>query len=93
MQINLNHVSSNEIDLEKSSTDKASQQSSLVNTTVADRTSLKNDSATVNSLKQQALAAPDVRQDKVDSLKQQIQSGQYNANPAETAKAMRENGL
>lgn len=97
MQINPNQISSNEIELEKSSNGKASQQPSSAtastNANVLDTASLKNDSATVSSLQQQALAVPDVRQDKVDALKQQIQSGQYNADPAETAKAMRENGL
>ena len=97
MQINPNQISGNEIELEKSSNGKASQQpSSATSSTTAnfvDTASLKNDSATVSSLQQQALALPDVRQDKVDALKQQIQSGQYSASPAETAKAMRENGL
>jgi flagellar biosynthesis anti-sigma factor FlgM len=93
MQINLNQVSSNEIELDKSSKGKASQQPSSATANVVDRASLKNDSTTVSSLQQQALAVPDVRQDKVDALKQQIQSGQYNDDPAETAKAMRENGL
>jgi flagellar biosynthesis anti-sigma factor FlgM len=93
MQINLNQVSSNQIELEKSSTGKASQKPSSATDNVVDRASLKNDSATVNSLQQKALAVPDVRQDKVDALKQQIQSGQYRSDPGETAKAMRENGL
>lgn len=94
MQINLNNVPNTDIDVDKSSSSKVSQQPATANTaTVADRASLKNGSATVQSLQQQALAVPEVRQDKVDALKQQIQSGQYNANPAETAKAMRENGL
>jgi len=44
-------------------------------------------------LQQQAMAVPDVRQDKVDALKQQIASGQYNVDPSEVAKSMRENGL
>jgi flagellar biosynthesis anti-sigma factor FlgM len=93
MRIDTNQVSSNQIELENSSTGKVSQQSSPAGTNIEDRASLKNDSATVSSLQQTALAFPDVRQDKVDALKQQIQSGQYNADPGETAKAMRENGL
>jgi flagellar biosynthesis anti-sigma factor FlgM len=95
MQININQASSNPVDLETSSTNKASQTSasSSASANVVDRASLRNDSATVSALQQQALAVPDVRQDKVDALKQQVQSGQYNFNPADTAKAMRENGL
>lgn len=94
MQINVNQTSSNQVELEKSSTSKANQQPAPSSTSqVEDRASLKNDSATVSSLQQQALAAPDVRQEKVDALKQQIQSGQYQHSPDETANAMRENGL
>jgi negative regulator of flagellin synthesis FlgM len=93
MQININQVSSNQIELDKNSNAKASQQTTAATVNVEDRASLTNDSAAVTSLQQKALAVPDVRQDKVDALKQQIQSGQYKLDPDETAKAMRENGL
>jgi negative regulator of flagellin synthesis FlgM len=93
MRINANQVSSNEIELANNSTGKVSQQPSSASTNVVDRASLKNDSATVTSLQQLALATPDVRQDKVDALKQQIKSGQYEINPDEIANSMRENGL
>jgi negative regulator of flagellin synthesis FlgM len=97
MQINVNQSSGNQVELENSSNNKVSQQStassSNANASVVDRASLTNDSATVSALQQQAMATPDVRQDKVDALKQQVQSGQYNYDPASTAKAMRENGL
>jgi negative regulator of flagellin synthesis FlgM len=93
MQININQISSNQIELDKNSSTKASQQTTSANANVEDRASLTSDSAAVTSLQQQALAIPDVRQDKVDALKQQIQSGQYNVDPDKTAKAMRENGL
>jgi negative regulator of flagellin synthesis FlgM len=93
MRINANQVSSNEIELENNSAGKVSQQPSAATTNVEDRASLKNDSATVTSLQQLALASPDVRQDKVDALKQQIKSGQYQINPDEIANSMRENGL
>jgi flagellar biosynthesis anti-sigma factor FlgM len=92
MRVEANQVSSSQIELEKSSNGKASQQTSSATVNVEDRASLTNDSTTVNSLTQKALAVPDVRQVKVDALKQQVQSGQYHADPAETAKAMRENG-
>jgi len=93
MQINVNQPSSNQVELEKSSTTKPSQQPSPSSAgNIEDRASL-NDSASVSSLQQQALALPEVRQDKVDALKTQIQSGQYSHDPAETANAMRENGL
>jgi len=92
MRIDINHVSSNEIELQKSSADKAAQKAAAAHAGVQDTTSLSSDSAAVRALQQQALAAPDVRVDKVNSLKQQIQSGQYKLDPEKIAKAMRENG-
>jgi negative regulator of flagellin synthesis FlgM len=94
MRIQSNQVSSNQIDLEQSSSSKLSQTSSSASSAnVQDHASLTNDSATVSALQQQAMAAPDVRQDKVDALKQQIASGEYKVDPGEVAKSMRENGL
>lgn len=89
MRVNINQVSSNQIELEKTSAEKTSQAAAS-NAKVEDSTSLSSDSAAISALQQQALAAPDVRQDKVNFLKQQIQSGQYKLDPDEIAKAMRE---
>ena len=52
-----------------------------------DRTTL-SDAASVNSLVSTALSSPEVRQDQVDSLRQAVNSGQYQLNPGEIAGAM-----
>ncbi|QMV17507.1 flagellar biosynthesis anti-sigma factor FlgM [Granulicella sp. 5B5] len=53
-----------------------------------DRTTLSSDSSTVKALVIQALATPDVRQDKVQSLRQAVSSGTYQVDPQKLASAM-----
>lgn len=50
-----------------------------------DRTTLTSDKASVNSLVSKALSSPAVRQDKVESLRLSVSSGQYDIDPAKTA--------
>jgi negative regulator of flagellin synthesis FlgM len=49
---------------------------------------LSVDSARVNSLVAKALDAPDIRQDKVESLRQAVQNGEYKVDPSQIAEAM-----
>jgi negative regulator of flagellin synthesis FlgM len=53
-----------------------------------DRTTLTSSSASVESLVSTAMNSPEVRQDKVDSLRQAIASGQYQLDPAAIASSM-----
>jgi flagellar biosynthesis anti-sigma factor FlgM len=53
-----------------------------------DRTTLTSDSASLSSLVGMALSSPQVRQDRVDSLKQSVSSGNYDLDPAKIASAM-----
>jgi negative regulator of flagellin synthesis FlgM len=53
-----------------------------------DRTTLSSDSTSIGSLVGTALNSPAVRQDKVDSLRQAISSGQYELDPAKIAASM-----
>ena len=46
------------------------------------------DSVTLSSLASKALDTPEVRQDKVDSLRTAIQNGSYTVDPDQTADAM-----
>ena len=59
-----------------------------VNPDDPDRTTLSSDSASANSLVSKALNSPAVRQDKVDSLTQSIENGEYELDPAKIASAM-----
>jgi flagellar biosynthesis anti-sigma factor FlgM len=53
-----------------------------------DRATLTSDSASLNSLVGLALNSPEVRQDKVDSLSQSINNGEYELDPAKIASSM-----
>jgi negative regulator of flagellin synthesis FlgM len=50
-----------------------------------DRATLTSDSTSVGSLVSSALASPEVRQDKVDSLREAVNNGQYNLDPSKIA--------
>lgn len=50
-----------------------------------DRATLTSDSTSLTSLVSQALSSPEIRQDKVDSLRLSVNSGQYELDPAKTA--------
>jgi negative regulator of flagellin synthesis FlgM len=53
-----------------------------------DRTSLSSDTASVNSLVSTALSSPEIRQGRVDNLRQAISNGEYQVDPASIAAAM-----
>ena len=85
MRIDLNTVSLGLTTpkLEKSSRKAAGSQSdSAANSHVGE------DQVKLSSLVEQALQAPETRQDKVDSLRQAVQSGQYSVDPHEIADAI-----
>jgi flagellar biosynthesis anti-sigma factor FlgM len=54
----------------------------------ADRTTFHTDSLSVQSLTSQAMSAPEVRQDKVDALRQSVSSGEYQPDATKTASAI-----
>lgn len=53
-----------------------------------DRTTLHSDSMSVKSLTSQALSSPEVRQNKVDTIRQSVNSGSYQLNATATAGAI-----
>jgi negative regulator of flagellin synthesis FlgM len=76
------------------SSEPNSQQVSAQNTAnsgqvgTEDRATLTSDSTSVGSLVSTALKSPQVRQDKVDSLRQAVSSGQYQLDPQKIAASM-----
>lgn len=71
------------------STQKASKTNESASQAAAgDRVTLASAGATVQSLTAQAMNTPQVRQDKVDSLRQSISSGSYQLDPAQIASAI-----
>jgi flagellar biosynthesis anti-sigma factor FlgM len=88
MRIDLNQIAPNSVDRElkaKKAGGKAPSTPSL-----EDKASLSTDSLSVSSLEAQALALPDVRQEKVEALRNAIQNGQYKAEPEKIAHAILE---
>lgn len=53
-----------------------------------DRTTLTSDTVSLTSLVGAALSSPEVRQGRVDSLRQAISSGEYQVDPSSVAAAM-----
>jgi flagellar biosynthesis anti-sigma factor FlgM len=79
--------------LSQLTTDRSTKQvsnSSLAGTrdSTEDRTTFHSDSASVQALTSQAMQSPAVRQNKVDALSQSVKSGEYKADPTETAGAI-----
>ncbi|MGB9199492.1 MAG: flagellar biosynthesis anti-sigma factor FlgM [Terriglobales bacterium] len=85
MRINLNTPGSDQISTERTSAQPASTTSSS-RTPETDKFS--GDTVSLSSLTEQALQMPAVRQEKVDALRQKIESGEYEIDPKKTAAAM-----
>ena len=68
--------------------DHAAASTSQVHGAEEDTTTLSYDRANISTLTSQALSSPDIRQDKVEALRQAISSGQYKAAPGQIAEAM-----
>jgi negative regulator of flagellin synthesis FlgM len=58
----------------------------LANT--GDRTTLTSTRQPLNELVRNAMSSPEIRQDRVDSLKQSIDNGTYELDPAKIASSM-----
>ena len=86
MRIDLNSISLNNIEREEKPKKAAGKQSGTPN--IEDKATLSSDALSVSSLEAQVLATPEVRQDKVEALRQQVQNGQYKVDPDQIAKAI-----
>jgi len=86
MRIDLNSISLNNIEREDKAKKAAGKHSGAAN--IEDKATLSSDSLDISALKSQALASPEVRQDKVEALRQQVQSGQYKVDADEIAKSI-----
>jgi negative regulator of flagellin synthesis FlgM len=86
MRIDLFNTAASQI-----SNEQSSQQVSAKNAAtsgqpdVEDRATLTSDSVSIGSLVSTALNSPEVRQDKVDSLRLSVSSGQYDIDPEKIA--------
>ena len=85
MRIELNNAAANQIANESTpkqiSGDKLRHDAGQVE----DTATLSTDSVSISSLTTQAMQTPEIRQDKVDALRQAISSGNYKLDPAQIA--------
>ena len=89
MRIDLTNSSAGELSSELSAQQVSSQNLAQPGASgTEDRATFTSDSASVNSLVSAALASPEIRQDKVDSLRLSVSSGQYELDPAKIAASM-----
>jgi negative regulator of flagellin synthesis FlgM len=85
MRIDLFNTAASQISNEQSSQVSVQNAAKSGQSDVEDRATLTSDSVSVSSLVSTALNSPAVRQDKVDSLRQSINSGQYELDPEKIA--------
>ena len=85
MRINSHNTPSTEISAERTST-KPPSTSDAPQVSQGDK--FGGDTVSLRSLAAQTLHMPAVRQDKVDALREKVESGEYRADPRGTAEAM-----
>ena len=86
MRIDLNNISLSNIEREEKSKKAAGKHSGAAN--IEDKATLSSDSLDTSTLEAQVLATPEVRHDKVEALRQQVQNGQYKVDADEIAKSI-----
>ena len=86
MRIDLNQLSLGNVGREVSGKKAAGKASGPVGP--QDKASFSSDSLDIPTLEAQVLASPEVRQDKVEALRQAIQNGQYKVEPDKIAQAI-----
>ncbi len=92
MKIEVNNPAVNQLPVDRGP--KQVANGSVVGTQGAteDRTTLVSDSYSVQSLTSQALSSPEVRQAKVDALRQSVSGGEYQVDPTKIAGAIIDHG-
>ncbi len=88
MRVNLSGPVAGQIASEKDSK-QVSGENRVTNLSISqDRTTLSSDTVAVSSLASKAMETAPIRQEKVDSLRQAVDSGQYKLEPDKIAEAM-----
>lgn len=88
MKIDLNSPAASLLPVDQSPKQISNSGSASVQGATQDRTTLQTGSHSVQALTSQALNSPEIRQDKVDALRQSVSSGNYHADATETAGAI-----
>ncbi len=78
MRIDLNRAAAGQIANELASASKRVESSKLHKASAAeDKATLSSDSVSISTLANKAMEHPEIRQDKVDAIRQRIESGSY----------------
>ncbi len=88
MRIGLNTPDQQSISAEQAKKPSTAAPNQSEPSPAVDKTALAQDRVTLSALATQVLGQPEVRQDRVDSLRQSIKSGQYKLDPHEIADAI-----
>lgn len=91
MKVDLNGLTGPALDNIKSpqrSPSETAPSATAESSVAEDAATLSVDATRVNSLVAKALDAPQIRQDKVEALRQAVESGKYTVDPAQIAEAM-----
>ena len=88
MRIDLTNISLQGLERDDKTRKAGSKAASASN--VEDKTSLSVDTLSISALEAQAMAAPQIRQDRVEALRQSIQNGDYKVEPDKIAHAILE---
>ncbi|MFZ0287159.1 MAG: flagellar biosynthesis anti-sigma factor FlgM [Terriglobales bacterium] len=91
MKVDLNGLTGSTLDGVKSAPRTSAEKAPAASTEVTvgeEAATLSVGSASVGSLVAKVLDVPDIREDKVEALRQAVQSGEYKVDPAQIAEAM-----
>ncbi len=88
MKVELNSPSASLLPAERSVKQASTSDTTAAQSAAQDRTTFHSDSLSVKSLTSQALNSPEIRQDKVDTLSQSVNSGAYQLDATKIADAM-----
>jgi flagellar biosynthesis anti-sigma factor FlgM len=92
MKIDVNSLTANQLSVDRGPKQVSNGSVAGAQNSTEDRTTLQTDSQSIQSLTSQALNSPEIRQGKVDSLRQSVSSGQYQVSPSAIAGAMIDQG-
>jgi flagellar biosynthesis anti-sigma factor FlgM len=92
MKIDVNSLAASQLSVDRGTKQVSNGSLAGVLNSTEDRTTLSTDTQSVQSLTSQALNSPEIRQDKVDSLRQSVSSGEYQIDAKAIASAIVDNG-
>jgi flagellar biosynthesis anti-sigma factor FlgM len=88
MKVELNSLSATTLPTERSVKQASTGSTTAAQSAAQDRTTFHSDSLSVESLTSQAMSSPEIRQDKVDTLSQSVNSGTYQLDATKIAGAI-----